>query len=367
MKILKKSISIILVVATLFSMFAISASAATSSAVAKNISAKLPIVTYANPISGASRVYSYSDSSLSKKTSGYYIDSFVDTIVITQISNNGKAVLVTYPGKNCFRSRWFRADDILGLSTVSISSGSNAAQKYNCYRMKSASSVSSAGSVSAGDSFVVLGTHRLGNGKTYYPTIYPVSRQTVNGVKNIRFKLAMTSSKVVSKSVPTPTPKPAVSNSLTNALYGINISGSKLTCGFDGYVRLRQEKGYRHEGIDFAYGSGRSIYSLTDGVIVNVVEGSSGKLSTVAIYYPAANKTIVYLHLDPSISAASKGSTISRGAKIGTEAARGADGAVHTHVEVRNGRTSCAAVSKDSVLVNSNPTSFWNSIGYTVK
>ena len=237
--------------------------------------------------------------------------------------------------------------------------------------MKSASSVGSVGSVSKGDSFVVLGTHRMSNGKVYYPTIYPVSRQTVNGV-SVRYKLAMTSSKVVSKPTPAPTttkpaPKPTVSSSLTNALYGINISGSKITCGFDGYVELRRQYGYRHEGIDFGYGRGKNVYSLTDGIIENVVEGSSGKLSLVAIYYPAANKTIVYLHLDPSLSSASEGSRISRGTKIGTEASRGADNVVHTHVEVRNGRTGSAAVSKDRTLTNSNPTAFWNSLGYTVK
>lgn len=218
-KVIIKIISLVLAFSTLFGMFAVSASAAYSSAVAKAISAKLPIVTYANPLSGASRVYSYSDSSLSKKTTGYYIDSFIDQIVITQISSNGKAVRVTYPGSNCYRSRWFKTDDILGLSSISISSGSNAKQKYTCYRMKSASSVGSVGSVSAGDSFVVLGTHRLGNGKTYYPTIYPVSRQTVNGVSNIRYKLAMTSSKVVSKSNPAPTPSNTLRSPVPSGCY----------------------------------------------------------------------------------------------------------------------------------------------------
>ena len=214
-KFIVRIVSLVLAFSTLFGVFAVSASAATSSTVARNVSSKLPIVTYANPISGSSKVYSYSDSSLSKRTTGYYIDSFIDQIVITQISSNGKAVLVTYPsGSKGFRSRWFAADDILGLSSVSVSSGNNAKQKYNCYRMKSSSTVSSVGSVSAGDSFVVLGTRRLGNGSTYYPTIYPVSRQTVNGVSNVRYKLAMTSSKVVSKSTTTSAPKPVPTNSL---------------------------------------------------------------------------------------------------------------------------------------------------------
>lgn len=247
MKIFKKFISIVLVLATIFGMCAITATAAYNSAVAKAIAAKLPIVSYANPTSGASRVYAYSDSTLSKKT-GYYIDSFVDQIVITQISSDGKAVKATYPGSNCYRSLWFPTNDIIGLSSISISSGTSATQKYTCYRMKSASSVGSVGSVSKGDSFVGLGTHRMNNGKVYYPTIYPVSRQTVNGVTGIRYKLAMTSSKVVSKSTPAPTTtKPTPSNSLRspvpsgcyftkktsdNGWYGyhdINVNVSKST------------------------------------------------------------------------------------------------------------------------------------------
>ena len=241
-KISTRIISLVLAAVTVFSMFAVSASAATSSSVSKNLSSKLPIVTYASPLSGASRVYSYSDSSLSKKTTGYYIDSFIDQIVITQISSNGKALLVTYPtSSNGFRTRWFKADDILGISSVSISSGSSAKQKYTVYKMKSASSVTSCGSISAGDSFVTLGTHNI-NGKTYYPTIYPVSRQTVNGVSNVKYKLAMSSSKVVNKSNPTtpsvslrsPVPSGCYFNKQTNdnGWYGyhdININVSKST------------------------------------------------------------------------------------------------------------------------------------------
>ena len=40
---------------------------------------------------------------------------------------------------------------------------------------------------------------------------------------------------------------------------------------------------------------------------------------------------------------------------------------IHTHVEVRDGNKTSAAVSKNSTLENANPTSFWNSLGYSVK
>lgn len=153
---------------------------------------------------------------------------------------------------------------------------------------------------------------------------------------------------------------------MSSVLYGISSNSSKLTCGFDGYVSLRRQYGYRHEGIDFQYKAGtrgREVHSLTDGVVTNVKEGSSSSLSTVAIYYAAQNKTVVYLHLDPTIA---KGATVSRGTVIGREDSRG-NGSIHTHVEVRSGYRTAAAVSSNRVLENSDPTSFWNSLGYTVK
>lgn len=153
---------------------------------------------------------------------------------------------------------------------------------------------------------------------------------------------------------------------MSSVLYGISSTASKLTCGFDGYVSLREQYGYRHEGIDFQYKyktPGREIHSLTDGYVTNVSEGSSSRCSTVAIYYAAQDKTVVYLHLDPSVTT---GMTVSRGTVIGTEATRGTS-SVHTHVEVRDGYRTAAAISSNTVLENSDPTSFWNSLGYIVK
>ena len=165
-------------------------------------------------------------------------------------------------------------------------------------------------------------------------------------------------------SAPAPAPAPVVNTSMTNVRYGINTTASKLSCGFDGYVDLKNQYGYRHEGIDFAYGFDKAVHSLTDGVVTaSRIDEKSG-LSTVAVYYAAANKTVVYLHLTPTIS---KDATVKRGQQIGTEAARGAGGVIHTHVEVRDGNKTSAAVSKNSTLENANPTSFWNSLGYSVK
>lgn len=164
--------------------------------------------------------------------------------------------------------------------------------------------------------------------------------------------------------------------SMTNALYQINISGSKLSCPFDGYKQISG----RHEGIDFAYGSGKDVYSLIDGEIIRITEGkrsaANENLSTIAIYDKASNKTVVYLHANP-IRTGDKdnkpgdigiyvGMQVKKGQKIAYEDARGTK-STHTHVEVVNGYSRSAKKSSNAVLENSNPASYWQSKGYIVK
>lgn len=154
--------------------------------------------------------------------------------------------------------------------------------------------------------------------------------------------------------------------SMTNALYGISVSDSYISCGFDGY---RNTKG-RHEGIDFTKGYGSNVYSLTDGTVTRVAAGKngSGGLSTIAIYYEAADKTVIYLHSAP-VSGLKKGDNVSRGQLIATESYRGVSSksGSHTHVEVRGGWQTHASKSVgDSTLDNEDPGPFWNGLGYSV-
>ena len=125
--------------------------------------------------------------------------------------------------------------------------------------------------------------------------------------------------------------------------FGVYHSGSaRVTAWFDGYLNTAG----RHEGIDVAYQSGADVYALLGGTVTRVTEGS---------------KTVIYLHLNPL--AVSVGQSISRGQKIGDEAARGAAGS-HTHVEMRLGRQTAATFSSDTTLVNPVPTQFWMARGY---
>ena len=147
---------------------------------------------------------------------------------------------------------------------------------------------------------------------------------------------------------------------LSDALYV--GGGGRITCAFDGYVNTPG----RHEGIDIAKASGSSVKALLSGTVTNVVEGGTG-LSTIAVYNATFDKTIIYLHTNPNDSV-DTGDTISKGQQIAVEAARGAGGASHTHVEMRLGRRTLAAKSVDDpVLDNPNPNSFWVARGYNVR
>lgn len=154
------------------------------------------------------------------------------------------------------------------------------------------------------------------------------------------------------------------STKLSYALY--HNSDAYISCYFDGY---RDQQG-RHEGIDIVYRTGEPVYALTSGVVTAVRRGRTGRggLSTLAIYNSDDNKTVVYLHM--SIGNLSVGDEIQTGQKIGTQSWRGisSSSSAHTHVEVREGRKTAAAVSVgDPVLDNKNPEEYWKSKGYTLE
>ncbi|GAA4049670.1 peptidase inhibitor family I36 protein [Nonomuraea soli] len=153
----------------------------------------------------------------------------------------------------------------------------------------------------------------------------------------------------------------------SNLSFSLYAAAGRITCGFDGYTSTAG----RHEGIDFAYGVGSNVRSLVSGELINVQYGATGRagLSTISIYLRSVNKTVVYLHTAP-LSSLRVGQQIAKGQVIATESWRGVStrASAHTHVEMRPGRQLRAAKSVgDSHLQNPNPTSFWNSQGYTVR
>jgi murein DD-endopeptidase MepM/ murein hydrolase activator NlpD len=150
---------------------------------------------------------------------------------------------------------------------------------------------------------------------------------------------------------------------LSTGLY--RAYGGRISAGFDGYVNTPG----KHEGIDIIKGIGAPVRALVPGQVINVVRGArgSGGLSTIAIYHSGLDKTTIYLHSAP-LSTLVAGQTVTKGQQIATEDWRGVStsGAAHTHVEMRLGRRTSAAKSvNDYTLENPDPTTFWNSQGYT--
>ncbi len=167
-----------------------------------------------------------------------------------------------------------------------------------------------------------------------------------------------------SKDLTTKKPK---ATKLSFALY--KNATAHISCGFDGYSSTTG----KHEGIDIVYKTGKPVYALASGVVTSVKKGRPGRrnssyLSTLAVYNKDDNKTVVYLHM--SVGSFSVGDSIITGQKIGTQSWRGISrsSSAHTHVEVRNGRKTAAAISVgDYVLSNSNPAGYWKSKGYTIE
>ena len=101
-------------------------------------------------------------------------------------------------------------------------------------------------------------------------------------------------------------------------------------------------------------GYGANICSVIDGELIRVSSGNDEDLvSTIAIYDAEYDRTVVYLHLVPNPNL-KVGSQIHRGDYLGTESSRGAD-AVHTHIEVVNGRTYYANLSVDDYYLDNEP------------
>lgn len=269
-----------------------------------------------------------------------YIDKG-DTLYLYEITSS--YIKLSFPTSNGRRTGYIARGDLISVS--SPSRVSKATGKATTYVSPGGNSY---GYFESGDQIYAVGTSG-----SYTATVYTAKSG------NRGYKLGWVKTDDYNRYCK----EAKYSGNLSDNLY--KNSGAYISCGFDGY---RNTSG-RHEGIDFKYKLDAPIYSLTDGKVLRVASGSTGGsgLSTIAIYYAAADKTVIYLHAKPCVSA---GQNVSKGDKIGYESWRGisSESSSHTHVEVRNGKKEYAAKSVgDSTLDNSNPSSFWKSLGYTIK
>lgn len=347
MKTLKKRITsivmLVLVLAT--AILPVTGSAAVSF---PSISSSKPVKAYT--ISTGNNTTVYSDTSLKTKYGTIYATDECQILSITKNSAGTYIVKVKYAVSSGYKTGYCKLSVFTSASAPTAKYTASA--KITTYRRASTSAT--AGYIASGDTVYQLATS--GN---FTQVMYPSGSSA--------WRLAWVTTANFNKYVKGTSTSSTVT--MSSVLYGLSGSTkSYVTCGFDGYTTTSG----RHEGIDFAYSSGSNVYSLTSGVVTRVTEGkagstsSGGALSTIAIYNSSTGKTVIYLHTNP-VDSLYVGQSISVGQKIGTESNCGASNA-HTHVEVRDGKKTAAAVSVgDSVLDNANPTSFWNGLGYTVK
>ena len=296
-----------------------------------------------------SKINVYKDSSLSKRgtcsPSKSYNASISKNDVCYIYDINSSYLLVNYPTSSERRTGFIRRSDVTSASAPS--SRKTSSGKAYTYPYPGASSW---GYIENKDL-----VFRLTESGKYTHIIYTAKSG------NRSYKMGYINTDDYNKCCNSSSQKR--SKALSEALY--NSSDAYISCNFDGYVNTSG----RHEGIDIKCRLGSNIYSLTDGTVLRVANGStgSGGLSTIAIYNSNYDKTIIYLHAAPSVKAGDK---IRAGDKIGEESWRGisSKSSSHTHVEVRNGKKEYAAKSVgDSHLDNSDPSSFWKSLGYSIK
>lgn len=293
----------------------------------------------------------YSSSSLTGKIGCVYPG---DEVSVTYIDSS--CVKLSYPTSSGTKTGYCSTSSILGTPVDSGTSKSS----FKIYKYSSGSS--SYGSVDSGDTLTILGT---AGERTR--VIYNVGlASSPSG-----YKCGWASSSSVSLALGNSSSGSSSSewSTLSSALY--HETGAWISCGFDGYTgSANGGTDGKHEGIDMVYCNGADVFALTNGVVTNVKSGYTGRggLSIVSIYNSDTDKTVCYLHLCPD-DELYVGQTISTGDKIGTQSWRGISSASsgHTHVEVVNGwRTTANKSVNDDNLENDDPTSFWNSFGYSI-
>ena len=303
----------------------------------------------------ASKIKVYKDSKFNKRgtsSPSKSYDAYIsknDTCYIFEMSSS--YFLVEYPTSSGRRCGYIHRSDVTSAS--SPSSCKTSSGKADTYPSPGASSW---GYVENNDK-----VYRLAESGDYTQIIY--TAKSDNRKYKMGFIKTKDYKKCTSGSGNSGSSENKQSKALSEALY--KSSGAYISCGYDGYVNTSG----RHEGIDFKYKLDADIYSLTDGTVLRVAKGStgSGGLSTIAIYNKDTDKTVVYLHAAPSVQAGDK---VHKGDKIGKESWRGisSKSSSHTHVEVRDGKQEYAAKSVgDPKLQNDNPSSFWKSLGYSIK
>lgn len=324
-----------------------SVSAATAKAKLPSLSSSKYIKCYALKSSG--KIYAYSDSNLKTKKDNWWIDCASDECHI--VSVKGNAVQVSYPSqaKSGRSTAWFKRSDFTSTDISGQLTKKQTTAKIISYRR--ADGKKEYGYAGKGDTVYVLKTSG-----SYTQIIYPLS--------NNQLKMGWVKTSALNKNSNDSKDEKVESNLISQKLYDISDGKAHVLSSFDD-KSYPNYPNWRHEGIDYTYKSGAAVHALYGGEVVRVEEGNSSSLSTIAIYNSKINKTIVYLHTDP-VNSLKVGQKINADQKIATEAGRGSGTGAHTHIEIRDGKRTAAAISKDSKLLNTNTVSKWKNLGFDV-
>lgn len=303
-------------------------------------------------LKSSGRIDAYTDSDLKTKKKNWYIDCSTDECWIVGVKD--KAVKVSYPSqaKSGRSTAWFKRSDFTSTDISKKLSVMKTSKQITSYRRSDGKN--EYGYAGKGDEIYKLQT----SGK-YTQIVYPL---TGNNYKMGWVKTSELDKN--SKDSNDSKDKKVESNLISQKLYQISDGKAHVLSPFDD-KSYPNYPNWRHEGIDYTYKSGAAVHALYSGEVVRVEEGNSSSLSTIAIYNSKINKTIVYLHTDP-INSLKVGQKINADQKIATEAGRGSATGAHTHIEIRDGKRTAAAISKDSKLLNTNTVSKWKNLGFDV-
>lgn len=139
---------------------------------------RLPIVTYA--MSSTRKVYGYEDSGLTRKSESRYLESNAGEIVISDITDDGSALKVTFHSKSTasgYDTLWFPFEDILQIQDVDISYHTARVCMDTYKPVHSSFVITRYGGMDPGWDFCYLGTHESG----YFIITYRVFEQKVHG------------------------------------------------------------------------------------------------------------------------------------------------------------------------------------------
>ena len=143
-----------------------------------------------------------------------------------------------------------------------------------------------------------------------------------------------------------------ITDAMRVALYGGDFGETVMF--FGQYCERIRDKAGRvgfsgvHEGIDFKYKPGATLYAILGGTVTRAGDSNG----TVAIYNEEYNVTVLYLHCEKIV--VRRGDVVEAGEKIAVEGDKGS-GTEYTHVEVREGRHTTSNTYRDIHLQSTCP------------